>query len=85
MGSNPPLFYVIICGAFVVMSLIMGNQIYQDNLKIDFLENALTTKNIEYTWLKEITDALMYGDSSYNFQEKFNEIMEEPREMYPNS
>ena len=30
--------------------------------KIDFLENALATKNLEYEWLSEVTNCLLYCD-----------------------
>jgi len=35
---------IILIGVIVVISIIMGNQIYQDNLKMDFLSDELTNQ-----------------------------------------
>ena len=73
---------IILCGIIVSISLIMGNQIYQDNLKIDFLENALATKNLEYEWLKEITDSLLNGsDFNENLESRLQSEIQSNQEM----
>lgn len=47
---------IVLISVIVVIVGIMGWQIYQDSLKIDFLEEALSQSILEYEWLKEIKD-----------------------------
>jgi len=49
------------------VSLISGYQIYQDTLKIEFLEKELATKNLHYEWLSEITDYLVSNNTDRLF------------------
>lgn len=72
---------IVLITVIITITIVFINQIYQDYEKIEFLENKLAQRNLEYEWLSEITDALVNGDS-YDFKEKLNEIIEY-REKHP--
>jgi len=46
-------------GILLILLTVSVNQVYQDNLKIDFLENSLATKTLHYELLSEITNSLI--------------------------
>jgi len=50
---------IILISIIIVVVITSGNQIYQDNLEIDFLQDALATKTLHYEWLSEIMDSVL--------------------------
>ena len=48
---------LIVTGLFLIF---MSSQLYESHQKVEFLENALSVKSLEYEWLSEITDSVLY-------------------------
>lgn len=48
---------LIITGLFLIFT---SSQLYESHQKVEFLENALGVKSLEYEWLSEITDSVLY-------------------------
>jgi len=67
----------------VLISVIcaVSLQNYNVSIKNSILENALAQKNLEYIWLKEITDSLLYNNGNES-QQQFEKI-KEYRDKHP--
>jgi len=50
---------IILIVIIIAVVTISGNQIYQDNLEITFLQDALDTKTLHYEWLSEIMGSVL--------------------------
>lgn len=61
MANKKTIAFGGIVVALVAVIFVINDQLEYEKSKVEFLEDSLAQKNLEYEWLSEIADELVDG------------------------